>query len=307
MNASSPSRLVPAIEAQVQGFFDPRTATISYVVADPQSGCCAVVDPVLDFEPRLGCTSDRSVERLVAHIQHQGFHLSWILETHVHADHLSGAALLQQRLGGEIVIGEHVCTVQEKFAHLFDCGSEMAIDGSQFDRLVTDRDQLELGSLMIDVLHTPGHTPACVSYLVSNAVFVGDTLFMPDYGTARTDFPGGDAHQLYRSIRKILSLPRETRMFVCHDYQPGGREPAWETSVDAQRRGNTAIHDGVQEADFVRQRQARDAQLSAPELILPATQVNIRAGHLPAAAANGVRYLKIPLNQLELCAAGADP
>ncbi len=280
----------------IQGYYDPATGTISYLVTDPASGHCAIIDPVLDYEPGAGRIATLGLTRLIEAVRREGLTLIWILETHAHADHLSGAHRLQQALGGQTVIGEHISAVQEYFAGALNLGPELAIDGRQFDRLVADRERLELGALNIDVLHTPGHTPACVSYLIGDAVFVGDTLFMPDYGTARADFPGGDAHQLFRSIRRILALPRSTRVFVGHDYPPGGRAPAWESTVGEQRDANRHAHDGIDEAAFVAWRLQRDAELAAPRLLWPSLQVNIRAGQLPAVEDNGTRYLKIPLS-----------
>ncbi len=280
----------------VQGFFDPATSTVTYLVHDPASRHCAIIDPVLDYESGAGRISSRGLSLLVDEVRRQGLTLDWILETHAHADHLSGAHRLQQTLGGRTVIGEHISAVQEHFANTLNLRSDFPCDGRQFDRLVADREQLELGQLSIDVIHTPGHTPACVSYLIGDAVFVGDTLFMPDYGTARADFPGGDAHQLFRSIQRLLALPRTTRMFVGHDYPPGGRSPSWETTVAAQRESNRHAHEGIDEATFVQWRRQRDAQLAAPALLWPSLQVNIRAGQLPGIEDNGVRYLKIPLS-----------
>nr|MBV6630182.1 MBL fold metallo-hydrolase [Oceanococcus sp. HetDA_MAG_MS8] len=282
----------------VDGFYDPNTFTISYVVTDPQTGLAAVIDPVLDYDPSSGAISNRSAQRLIEHIRETGAQLQWILETHAHADHLSGAQVIKDALGGRLVIGEHIQQVQSTFSELFDLGDDFPTDGSQFDKLVADRDELPLGELSIKVIHTPGHTPACVSYLIDDALFVGDTLFLPDYGTARADFPGGDARALYRSIRRLLSLPADTRMYMCHDYPPKGRLPAWETSVGEQRENNIHVHDGIDENTFVEQRCRRDSTLPAPNLILPSLQVNIRAGSLPEPHANGVRYLQIPLNQL---------
>lgn len=282
----------------VTTFFDPATFTATYVVHDPASRRAAVIDPVLDFTPRNARTSSKSADAVLAFIAEQGLQLAWLLETHAHADHLSAAHYLRERTGAPVVIGAAITRVQEHFAPLFDA-RDVTPDGRQFDRLVGEGDVLALGELDIRVLHTPGHTPACVSYLIGDAVFVGDTLFMPDYGTARCDFPGGSAPALYASIRKILDLPGETRMFVGHDYLPAGRsEYRWETSVAEQRAENVHIHDGVSEAEFVAMRQARDATLEAPLLILPSLQVNIRAGALPPPDANGQVYLRLPVNAL---------
>lgn len=282
----------------VTTFFDPATFTATYVVHDPASRRAAVIDPVLDFTPRNARTSSKSADAVLAFIAEQGLQLAWLLETHAHADHLSAAHYLRERTGAPVVIGAAITRVQEHFAPLFGA-ADVVPDGRQFDRLVGEGDVLALGELDIRVLHTPGHTPACVSYLIGDAVFVGDTLFMPDYGTARCDFPGGSAPALYASIRKILDLPGETRMFVGHDYLPAGRsEYRWETSVAEQRAENVHIHDGVSEAEFVAMRQARDATLEAPLLILPSLQVNIRAGALPPPDANGQVYLRLPVNAL---------
>jgi glyoxylase-like metal-dependent hydrolase (beta-lactamase superfamily II) len=282
----------------VEAFFDPATFTASYVVHDPATLSAAIIDPVLDFSPRNGRTSTRSADAILAHVAAKGLKLDWLLETHAHADHLSAAYYLRERTGAPIVIGEHIVTVQKVFAALFEA-DDVTPDGSQFDRLVAEGDGLPLGNLTIGVMHTPGHTPACVAYAIGDAIFVGDTLFMPDYGTARSDFPGGSAVDLYRSIRKILALPAETRMFVGHDYLPEGRrEFRWETRVAEQNETNVHIRAGVSEADFVALRQARDAQLEAPLLILPALQVNIRAGAMPPASDGGHVYLKLPVNAI---------
>lgn len=282
----------------VEAFFDPATYTVSYVVHAPGDRRCVLIDPVLDYDPKAGRVSTESAQRLVDFVRAHDLQVEWILETHAHADHLSAAQWLKQQLGGQVAIGEHICSVQQRFAGMFDLGSDFPVDGRQFDRLLVEGDSLTAGALTIEVWHTPGHTPACATYLIGDAVFVGDTLFMPDYGTARADFPGGDAAALYRSIRRILSLPEDTRLFMCHDYLPGGRAPQWETTVAAQRAQNLMIHDGITEEDFVQARRERDARLAAPVLILPSLQVNIRGGHLPEPAGNGIRYLKIPLNQL---------
>ncbi|PKB19130.1 glyoxylase-like metal-dependent hydrolase (beta-lactamase superfamily II) [Novosphingobium kunmingense] len=282
----------------VAGFFDPATHTVSYIVSDPVTRRAAVIDPVLDFTPNNARTATRSADALLAHLAQHELQLDWILDTHAHADHLSAAQYLRGKTGAQVAIGAGITTIQRTFGTLFGL-DDLAFDGSQFDRLVGEGDTLPLGSLTIEVLHTPGHTPACVSFRIGDALFVGDTLFMPDYGTARCDFPGGSAATLYASIRKLLALPGETRIFVGHDYLPAGRsEIAWETSVAEQRRANVHIHEGVSEADFVAMRQARDATLDAPQLILPSLQVNIRAGQLPPAEANGTRYLKLPLDAI---------
>jgi glyoxylase-like metal-dependent hydrolase (beta-lactamase superfamily II) len=282
----------------VQAFFDRATFTVSYVVHDPATLSAAIIDPVLDFSPRNARTSTASADALLDYVAVNGLTIAWLLETHAHADHLSASHYLREKTGAPVVIGADIVKVQEVFRALFEA-DDVAPDGSQFDRLVDEGDVLPLGELDIRVLHTPGHTPACVSYLIGEAVFVGDTLFMPDYGTARSDFPGGSAEDLYRSIRKILALPGGTRMFVGHDYLPAGRQDyRWQTSVAEQNAGNVHIHQGIGEADFVALRQARDAQLEPPLLILPSLQVNIRAGALPPVSENGRVYLKLPVNAI---------
>jgi glyoxylase-like metal-dependent hydrolase (beta-lactamase superfamily II) len=276
---------------QVQAFFDPATFTASYVVHDPVTRAAAIIDPVLDFTPRNARTSTKSADAL-------GLDLVWLLETHAHADHLSAAQYLREQTGAPVVIGSAITQVQQAFAPLFEA-DDVVLDGSQFDRLVQEGDALPLGASEIRVLHTPGHTPACVTYLIGDAAFVGDTLFMPDYGTARSDFPGGSAEALYASIRKILDLPDATRMFVGHDYLPEGRnEYAFETTVAEQKAANIHVHAGVSEADFVAMRKARDATLEAPLLILPSLQVNIRAGAMPPATAQGHVYLRLPVGAI---------
>ncbi len=282
----------------VDAFYDKATFTVTYVIADPESGRCAVIDPVLDYDPRAARTSTRSADDVIAHVREQHWKVDWILETHAHADHLSGAQYIKRELGGHTVIGEHIQIVQDTFAKLFNLGDDFPTDGRQFDRLVSDKEELSLGRFSIQVMHTPGHTPACVSYVVGDAVFVGDTIFMPDYGTARADFPGGNARTLYRSIRRILALPTSTRVFTCHDYPPNGRSPAWESTVEYQRHHNIQIHDGVDEEAYVQAREARDKTLPAPVLIWPSLQVNIRGGNLPEPDANGIAYLRLPLNVL---------
>lgn len=284
---------VPAIKA----FFDPDTSTVSYVVSDPETNRAAIVDSVLDYDPASGRTSHTSADAIVAYVEEKGLTIDWLLETHAHADHLSAAPYLQNKLGGKIAIGEHIRTVQQTFGTLFNVGPEFRRDGSDFDRLFADGDQFNIGNLDVTVLHVPGHTPACVAYVVGDAVFVGDTMFMPDYGTARADFPGGDARQLYRSLRRILELPPGTRLFMCHDYLPEGRDDyIWESTVEAERKGNVHAHDGISEDEFVAMREARDTTLAMPRLILPSVQVNMRAGHLPPPEDNGVVYLKMPVN-----------
>jgi glyoxylase-like metal-dependent hydrolase (beta-lactamase superfamily II) len=282
----------------VQGIFDTATNTVSYIVHDPATRAAAIIDPVLDFTPRNGRTSTASAEALLEIVRQQGLDVHYILETHAHADHLTAAQYLKEQTGAPIVIGAHITQVQSAFAALFEA-DDVVSDGRAFDRLVAEGDTLPLGSLEIAVLHTPGHTPACVSYVVGDAAFVGDTLFMPDYGTARADFPGGDARTLYRSIRKLLDLPPATRLFTGHDYPTAARStPVWESSVAQQRASNVHAHDGVSEDAFVAMRQARDATLEAPLLILPSLQVNIRAGAMPAPTAGGHVYLRLPVNAI---------
>jgi len=280
---------------EIRAFFDEATKTITYLVWDPQSRKGVVIDPVLDFDAASGEVDTRSVEAVLAAVAEEGVDLEWVLETHVHADHLSGAPLIKARTGARIGIGEHIKDVQTIFRPLFNA-TDVKPDGGDFDGLFADGDCLQVGGLDIEILYTPGHTPADVSYRIGDAVFVGDTLFMPDYGTARADFPGGDARQLYRSMRRLLALSPETRLFMCHDYKAPGRDSyAWETSVADQRAGNRHVRDGIGEEEFVALRQARDAGLSAPSLLLPAIQVNMRAGRFPPATANGVRYMLVPV------------
>jgi glyoxylase-like metal-dependent hydrolase (beta-lactamase superfamily II) len=282
----------------IRAFFDEATFTVSYLIWDGATNAAAVIDPVLDYDPKSGRTSTMSADAILAAAASQGLKIEWVLETHAHADHLSAGAYLREKVKAKIVIGERIRTVQSTFRTLFNI-ADQTTDGSDFDRLVKDGDRIALGILTIEVLHTPGHTPACVSYRIADAVFVGDTLFMPDYGTARVDFPGGDARTLYRSIRRILSLPPETRLFMCHDYKAPGRNTyAWETTVAAERERNVHVRDGVSEDEFVARRTERDRTLAMPVLILPSVQVNIRAGRLPTPEANGVSYMKIPLNAL---------
>jgi glyoxylase-like metal-dependent hydrolase (beta-lactamase superfamily II) len=283
---------------RVRAFFHELTFTVSYLVWDPATRRAAIIDSVLDFDHASGRTGTASAETILAAVREEGLAVDWLLETHAHADHLSAAPFLKQATGAPIVIGEHIKAVQRVFKDVFNLGYVTA-DGCPFDRLVADGDKLPLGELEIQAWHTPGHTPACVSYLIGDAVFVGDTMFMPDYGTARCDFPGGDARALYRSIRRLLELPPQTRLFLCHDYKAPEREDyAWETTVAAQRAGNVHVHDGVGEDAFVAMREARDKTLAMPALILPSIQVNIRAGELPPPEANGVRYLKLPIDAL---------
>ncbi|WP_275626868.1 MBL fold metallo-hydrolase [Pseudomonas sp. 273] len=288
-----------ALAPQVTSFFDEATFTVSHVVRDPASNACAIIDSVLDFDQASGRTRQESAEGLMAFIQANDLRVAWLLETHAHADHLSAAPLLQERLGGRLAIGERITRVQQTFGKIFNAGSAFARDGSQFDHLFADGESFRIGNLQAIALHVPGHTPACMAYVIGDAVFPGDTLFMPDYGTARCDFPGGDSATLFRSIRRLLGLPGRTRVFLCHDYKAPGRDHyAWETSIGAQRAGNVHVHDGVGEAEFVAMRDARDATLPMPRLMLPSVQVNMRGGHLPEPEDNGVRYLKLPLNLL---------
>jgi glyoxylase-like metal-dependent hydrolase (beta-lactamase superfamily II) len=282
----------------VQAFFDPATWTVSYVVYEADGGLCALIDSVLDYDPKSGRTATASADRLIAFVREHRLRVEWILETHAHADHLSAAPYLRQHLGGAIAIGAGIRTVQGVFKKVFNLEPQFRLDGSQFDHLFADNEAFAVGNLRGHAMHVPGHTPADMAYRIGDAVFVGDTLFMPDVGTARCDFPGGDARTLYRSVRRVLDLPGETRLFMCHDYPPEGREARWETSVAAQRAGNIHIRDGVSEDDFVAMRTARDRTLAMPTLILPAIQVNIRAGELPPPEPNGTTYLKIPVNAL---------
>ena len=282
---------------EVHAFFDEASHTFSYVAWDPATGRAAVFDSVLDYDAASGRTGHASADALIAFVRAQGLDVDWVIDTHVHADHLSAAPYVQAQLGGRLGIGEHIRDVQDTFGQLFNAGSDFRRDGSQFDHLFKDGERYMIGGIEAVAMHTPGHTPACMTHRVGDAAFVGDTLFMPDYGTARCDFPGGDARTLYRSIQRIFSLPQETRVFLCHDYKPAGRDVfVHETTVGAERRDNIHVHDGIGEDDFVRMRSARDASLAMPALILPAVQVNMRAGQLPPAEDNGVRYLKIPLD-----------
>jgi glyoxylase-like metal-dependent hydrolase (beta-lactamase superfamily II) len=284
----------------VKTFFDEATFTASHVVRDPVTKATAIIDSVLDFDQPSGRTSFKSADAIIDYVQKEGLKVEWLLETHAHADHLSAAPYLQQRVGGKIAIGEHICAVQETFGKVFNEGTEFARDGSQFDRLFADGDSFELGSISGIALHVPGHTPADLAYVVGDAAFVGDTMFMPDYGTARCDFPGGDPRQLYKSIRRLMELPGETRIFLCHDYKalPSRAEFVWQTTIEAERAGNVHVHKEVTEDEFVTLRTARDKTLSMPRLLLPSVQGNMRAGHLPEPETNGTRYLKLPLNLL---------
>jgi glyoxylase-like metal-dependent hydrolase (beta-lactamase superfamily II) len=295
---TTPSRL------HVESFFDPATNTFSHIVWDQASAQCALIDSVLDYDPKSGRTSTLGADRLIDRVSELGLSVQWLLETHVHADHLSAAPYLQQRLGGKLAIGSQITTVQTTFGKLFNAGSEFARDGSQFDRLLKDGDHLQIGGLHFTAMHTPGHTPACMTYVVRDhsvdpirtVAFVGDTLFMPDYGTARCDFPGGSAVTLYQSIQRVLALPDNTELYLCHDYPPSERDPQCITTVAEEKASNVHLCNGVSEAEFVEMRQKRDATLAMPVLILPSVQVNMRAGNMPPAEDNGITYLKIPIN-----------
>ena len=284
-------------DATIRSFFDPATYTVTHVVSDPATKRAAIIDSVLDYDPKSGRTAKRSADAVIAHVREAGLTVDWHLETHAHADHLSAAPYLKAQLGGRIAIGEHIRDVQRVFKGLFNA-ADLRTDGGEFDHLFQDGETFAIGQLQARVLHTPGHTPACVSYVVGRDAFVGDTLFMPDYGTARCDFPGGDARVLYQSIRKLLALGDDLRLHLCHDYMPGGREVRWQTTAGEERRGNVHVREGVTEDEFVQMRTARDRTLDMPVLMLPAVQVNARAGRLPPAEDNGISYLKIPLNAL---------
>jgi glyoxylase-like metal-dependent hydrolase (beta-lactamase superfamily II) len=286
-----------SIKPEVAGFYDPDTATISYVVKDPASKSCAVIDSVMDLDYAAGRITFASADQLIDYIKANDLSLEWLIETHAHADHLSAAPYIQGKLGGKIGIGAEITTVQEVFGKVFNEGTEFRRDGSQFDRLFVDGEIYQIGSMNAFVMATPGHTPACMTHVIGDAAFVGDTLFMPDGGTARADFPGGDARVLFKSIRKVLeTLPSQTRLFMCHDYGPNGRDVKWETTVADERAHNIHVRDGKTEEEFVTMREARDKTLGMPRLILPSLQVNIRAGHLPEPDASGRRFLKLPLN-----------
>ena len=287
--------------ALIRSFFDPATFTVTHVVADALERRAAIIDPVLDYDPKSGCTSTANADAVAAFVREAGLTVDWLLETHAHADHLSAAPYLQRRLGGALAIGARIVDVQRVFRALFNA-NDIAIDGTPFDRLFEDGEHFAIGALDVQVMHTPGHTPGCVSYCVASDagldVFIGDTLFMPDYGSARCDFPGGDAATLFRSVRRLLALPPETRLHLCHDYPPAERPAQWVSTVAEQRRANIHLHDGIAEPAFVALRTARDKTLGKPVLLLPAIQVNVRAGQWPAPEANGVRYLKIPMNAI---------
>jgi glyoxylase-like metal-dependent hydrolase (beta-lactamase superfamily II) len=288
----------PNRRPKVTAFFDPATNTVTYVVKDPGSSSCAVIDSVMDIDYAAGRIAYESADKVIAFIKDRGLKLEWLIETHVHADHLSCAPYIQGKIGGLVGIGDNIPFVQETFGKVFNEGIEFKRDGSQFDRLFNDGDTYQIGGMMAVALSTPGHTPACMTHVVGDAAFVGDTLFMPDSGSARADFPGGDARVLYRSIRRILSLPGETRLFMCHDYGGDGREINWETSVNEQRAYNIHVRDGIAEGDFVKMREARDKTLPMPKLIFPSLQINIRGGDLPKPDKNGKRFLKVPINGL---------
>lgn len=291
--AQAEKRLRPSIA----GFFDEATNTVSYVVHGPATNEAAIIDSVLDYEAASGRTSHGSADRIVEYVTSNNLQVTWLIETHAHADHISAAPYLQERLGGKLAIGREIIRVQEVFGKLFNAGTDFERDGSQFDKLFEDGEVFKVGEIEGIALHVPGHTPADMAFIIGDAAFVGDTIFMPDFGTARADFPGGDAHQLYRSIRRLLSLPDETRLFLCHDYKaPGRDEYAWETTVKQQREENVHVKDGVSEEEFVEMRTTRDKILAMPNLIMPSVQVNIRGGHLPEPEDNGVSYIKIPVN-----------
>jgi len=284
---------------RVKAFFDEATNTVTYVIEDPHSNACVIIDPVLDFDSASGRTSTASADEVIEYIKNSSLDVQWILETHVHADHLSGAAYLKSEVGGRTGVGKLITEVQTIFKGIFNLGDEFAVGGEQFDSLLDEGDLLEVGSMTVRIMHTPGHTPACLTFVAGNCAFIGDTMFMPDFGTARVDFPGGDAVKLYRSIQRILALPDDTRLFMCHDYKPPGREEyAWETTVAEERTDNIHIHAGVTEQEFVDFRSNRDKQLGMPKLILPSIQVNIRAGEMPPADDNGVVYLRLPVDAL---------
>jgi glyoxylase-like metal-dependent hydrolase (beta-lactamase superfamily II) len=284
-------------QPEIKTFFDEPTNTYTHVVWDPATKQAAVIDSVLDYDAASGRTRHDSADEVIAFVRSAGLTVDWIIDSHVHADHLSAAPYVKAALGGKMAIGEHIRTVQDTFGTLFNAESEFHRDGSQFDHLFKDGEHYQVGGIEATAIHTPGHTPACMSHLIGDALFVGDTMFMPDYGTARCDFPGGDAHVLYRSIQKLFALPDDTRIFMCHDYKAVGRDTyAYQTTIGAERKHNIHVHDGISEDEFVRMRSARDATLSMPKLILPSVQVNMRAGSMPPAENNGVRYLKIPID-----------
>ena len=287
-----------SVKPEVTAFFDEQTNTVSYVVKDPNSTSCAVIDSVMDIDYAAGRISYGSADKIIAFVTKNGLHVEWLIETHAHADHLSAAPYIQGKVGGKLGIGENIKIVQEVFGKIFNEGTEFQRDGSQFDRLFKDGDTYEIGGMSAFAILTPGHTPACMTHVIGNTTFVGDTLFMPDGGTARADFPGGDARVLYRSIKRVLELPPEMRLFMCHDYGPGGRDIKWETTVAEERTNNIHVRDGVSEDEFVRMREERDRTLALPKLIIPSIQVNIRGGNLPEPDETGKRHLKVPINEL---------
>jgi len=287
-----------SLKPEVTAFFDPPTNTVSYVVKDPGSHSCAIIDSVMDIDYAAGRISYESADKIIQFVSAHGLKVEWLIETHAHADHLSAAPYIQGKLGGKLGIGENIKIVQNVFGKIFNEGTEFQRDGSQFDRLFKDGEIYQIGGMRAFAMLTPGHTPACMTHVIGNAAFVGDTLFMPDSGTARADFPGGDAHILFRSIQRVLALPPETRLFMCHDYAPGGREIKWETSVAEERMHNIHVGSGVSEEDFVKMRTARDATLELPKLIIPSIQINMRGGHLPEPDETGKRHLKVPINEL---------
>ena len=282
----------------VKGFFDPDTWTVTYVVYEKPGLSCIIIDSVLSYDPKSGRTHTKLADEVIEFIRQHDLKTEWILETHAHADHVTAAPYLKEHLGGKIAIGDHISVVQGVFKGIFNLEAEFLVDGSQFDELIKEDQVIHFGNLSFKALFVPGHTPACMAYLVGDAIFVGDTMFMPDVGTARCDFPGGDAHTLYQSIQKILSFPPQTRLFMCHDYPPNGRSVNFETTVAEDRKSNSHMHDGISEAQFIEMRTTRDATLEMPVLILPAIQINIRAGELPHKEANGISYLKIPVNAI---------
>ena len=287
-----------SVKPEIKGFYDTTTATISYVVKDPASNACAIIDSVMDIDYAAGRITFDHADEIIDYVKSNGLEVEWLLETHVHADHLAAAPYIQEKLGGKIGIGENITIVQDTFGKIFNEGTEFQRDGSQFDRLFKDGDTYKIGSMTGFAIHTPGHTPACMTHVIGDAAFVGDTLFMPDGGTARADFPGGDARTLFHSIQKVLSLPDEMRLFMCHDYAPGGREVRWETTVAEERANNIHVGEGKSEDEFVKMRTERDATLDMPKLIIPSIQVNMRAGQLPPAESDGDHYLKVPVNKL---------
>jgi glyoxylase-like metal-dependent hydrolase (beta-lactamase superfamily II) len=297
-SAAIPHPVDLSVKPEVTAFFDAPTNTVTYVVKDPNSDSCAIIDSVMDIDYAAGRITYESANQIIAFVQMHGLKVEWLIETHVHADHLSGAPYLQSKLGGKIGIGENITIVQDTFGKVFNEGTEFQRDGSQFDRLFKDGDEYKIGSMTAFAIHTPGHTPACMTHVIGDAAFVGDTLFMPDGGSARADFPGGDARTLYCSIQRVLSLPNEMRLFMCHDYGPNGRDIRWETTVAEQRTHNIHVKDGITEDEFVATREARDKTLAMPRLIIPSLQVNMRAGELPRADDSGKVFLKVPVNTL---------